>query len=96
VDQALTHVLGGGIAGSCTFGNSLTGAIVLDHLRVIHRDVGGALLEVIHWVAALAHDLQHRIKSLIGVSARVDVGLPDSIERTLVGKARRVVDKRPK
>jgi phenylacetate-CoA ligase len=44
----------------------------------------------------IANELQHRIKSLIGVSARVDVGLPDSIERTLVGKARRVVDKRPK
>ena len=40
--------------------------------------------------------LQHRIKTLIGVSTRVNVGLPDSIERTLVGKARRVVDKRPR
>lgn len=40
--------------------------------------------------------LQHRIKTLVGVSADVEVGLPDSIERTLVGKARRVVDKRPK
>ena len=40
--------------------------------------------------------LQHRIKTLVGVSAEVDVGLPDSIERTLVGKARRVVDQRPK
>ena len=46
--------------------------------------------------AAIGHELQHRIKALIGVSARVDVGLPESIERTLVGKARRVVDKRPK
>ncbi len=45
---------------------------------------------------ALARTLQHDIKSLIGVSATVDVGLPDSIERTLVGKARRVVDRRPK
>ena len=45
---------------------------------------------------AIARELQHRIKTLIGVSARVDVGLPDSIERTLVGKARRVVDQRPK
>ena len=44
----------------------------------------------------LALELQQRIKTLIGVSAAVDVGLPDSIERTLVGKARRVVDKRPK
>jgi phenylacetate-CoA ligase len=45
---------------------------------------------------AVARDLQHRIKTLIGVSTDVDVGLPDSIERTLVGKARRVVDKRPR
>ncbi|HSI57338.1 MAG TPA: phenylacetate--CoA ligase, partial [Ideonella sp.] len=45
---------------------------------------------------ALAQTLQHRIKTLIGVSTRVEVGLPDSIERTLVGKARRVIDKRPR
>ena len=45
---------------------------------------------------AVARELQKRIKTLIGVSMRVDVGLPDSIERTLVGKARRVVDHRPK
>ncbi len=45
---------------------------------------------------AIGRELQHRIKTLIGVSTTVDVGLPDSIERTLVGKARRVVDQRPK
>ena len=45
---------------------------------------------------ALGRQLQHRIKTLIGVSTRVVVGAPESIERTLVGKARRVVDKRPK
>ena len=45
---------------------------------------------------AIARELQHHIKSLIGVSTRVHVGMPDSIERTLVGKARRVIDKRPK
>ena len=44
--------------------------------------------------AAIGLELQQRIKTLIGVSTRVDVGLPDSIERTLVGKARRVVDQR--
>jgi len=44
----------------------------------------------------IARELQHRIKTLIGVSTTVDVGLPDSIERTLVGKARRVIGKRPK
>jgi phenylacetate-CoA ligase len=46
--------------------------------------------------SAIAKQLQHRIKTLIGVSTRVHVGPPDSIERTLVGKARRVVDKRPR
>ncbi|MFT3955147.1 MAG: phenylacetate--CoA ligase [Piscinibacter sp.] len=40
--------------------------------------------------------LNHRIKTLVGVSTEVEVGLPDSIERTLVGKARRVIDQRPK
>lgn len=46
--------------------------------------------------ASMAQQLQNRIKNLIGVSTRVDVGMPDSIERTLVGKARRVIDKRPR
>lgn len=40
--------------------------------------------------------LQHRIKTLVGISTRVSVLAPDSIERTLVGKARRVVDRRPR
>jgi phenylacetate-CoA ligase len=44
--------------------------------------------------AAIAAALRHRIKTLIGISTTVDVGAPDSLERTLVGKARRVVDKR--
>ena len=45
---------------------------------------------------AVASQLRHRIKTLVGISATVEVGLPDSIERTLVGKARRVIDKRPR
>ncbi|HEU5294564.1 MAG TPA: phenylacetate--CoA ligase PaaK [Burkholderiaceae bacterium] len=46
--------------------------------------------------AQIAGTLQSRIKTMIGVSTTVSVGAPDSIERTLVGKARRVIDKRPK
>jgi phenylacetate-CoA ligase len=46
--------------------------------------------------AAIASGLQQRIKTLIGVSTTVSVGAPESIERTLVGKARRVIDKRPR
>ncbi|HEX6364162.1 MAG TPA: phenylacetate--CoA ligase, partial [Albitalea sp.] len=45
-------------------------------------------------LAGIARGLEHRIKTLVGVTALVTVGLPDSIERTLVGKARRVIDKR--
>jgi phenylacetate-CoA ligase len=40
--------------------------------------------------------LAHRIKTLVGISTSVEVLPPDSIERTLVGKARRVVDQRPR
>lgn len=40
--------------------------------------------------------LAERIKNLIGVTARISVEPPESIERTLVGKARRVVDQRKK
>jgi phenylacetate-CoA ligase len=39
--------------------------------------------------------LAHHIKALIGVSAEVRVASPGTIERSL-GKARRIVDKRPK
>ncbi len=40
--------------------------------------------------------LAERIKTMVGVSSSVTVGEPNSIERTLVGKARRVVDHRPR
>jgi phenylacetate-CoA ligase len=45
--------------------------------------------------AVVARELQHRIKTLIGVSTRVDVLDPNGIERSQ-GKARRVIDQRPK
>lgn len=45
--------------------------------------------EIAQWV-------QQRIKTLIGISTRVRVMEPDTIERTLTGKARRVIDKRPR
>jgi phenylacetate-CoA ligase len=40
--------------------------------------------------------LVDRIKNTIGISTRVVIVGPDQIERTLTGKARRVVDKRPR
>jgi phenylacetate-CoA ligase len=47
-------------------------------------------------VDALCRELQHCIKTHVGVSTRVSLTPPGGIERTLTGKARRVVDKRPK
>ena len=44
-------------------------------------------IEARDWVRA-------RIKAFVGISTQVTVGMPDSIERTLVGKARRVIDLR--
>ena len=45
---------------------------------------------------AIGHDVAHHIKSLIGVTAKVHVMETDKVERTLIGKAKRVIDKRPK
>jgi phenylacetate-CoA ligase len=47
-------------------------------------------------VDRLASELQYRIKTHIGVTTRVTLLPSQGIERTLTGKARRVVDKRPK
>ncbi len=66
----------------------------LDTLEVL-----GELKENTHTadsIAALAEELRHCIKTYVGVTARVTLRPPMGIERTLTGKARRVVDKRPK
>ena len=47
----------------------------------------GDLAEIGQW-------LQHRIKTMVGISTRVRVLPPHSVERTQTGKARRVVDRR--
>ena len=47
-------------------------------------------------VSALCRDLEHSIKTFVGVSTRVTLAQPEGIERTMTGKARRVIDKRPK
>jgi phenylacetate-CoA ligase len=44
----------------------------------------------------LARELKHRIKTYIGVSTSVNLLPSQGIERSLTGKARRVVDQRPR
>ena len=65
---------------------------LLDEIEVhceMQPGADGDANEIAGWV-------QHRVKTLVGISTRVTVLAPDSIERTLTGKARRVIDKRPK
>jgi phenylacetate-CoA ligase len=45
---------------------------------------------------SLARELEHNIKTHVGVSTKVRLMPANGIERTLTGKARRVVDQRPK
>jgi phenylacetate-CoA ligase len=45
-------------------------------------------------IAQLARELKHRIKTYIGVSTSVNLLPPHGIERSLTGKARRVIDQR--
>ena len=45
-------------------------------------------------IREIAGWVHNRIKAMVGISARVVVMEPEAIERTLTGKARRVVDKR--
>ncbi len=47
-------------------------------------------------IAALASELQHHIKTYVGVTTAVTLVGPEGIERTQTGKARRVLDLRPK
>jgi phenylacetate-CoA ligase len=44
----------------------------------------------------LANDLQYQIKAWVGVACSVAVLPPESIERVVIGKAKRVIDRRPK
>ena len=46
-------------------------------------------------IAAITKELQHHIKTYVGVSTNVNVLPFESIPRTLTGKARRVIDERP-
>ncbi len=64
----------------------------LDEMDVLVEAIGEASDSA---RAASAAALQHHIKGSIGITARVQVMAPGGVERSQ-GKARRVVDKRPK
>ncbi|BBB66197.1 phenylacetate-coenzyme A ligase [Undibacterium sp. YM2] len=66
----------------------------LDIVAELRPEVSGTLSE--QDVKQLHQQLEHHIKTFIGVSCHVSILPANSIERTMVGKARRVVDNRKK
>ncbi|MGV8893389.1 MAG: phenylacetate--CoA ligase PaaK [Burkholderiaceae bacterium] len=69
----------------------------LDNVEVrceLQREFSGKLSQL--EIQAVSKEIQHHIKTIAGISTRVTVMAYDSIPRTLTGKARRVIDQRPK
>ena len=66
----------------------------LDVIAELRSEVSGRLSG--SEIEAIGRELQHHIKTFIGVTTTVSVMVADSIERTAVGKAKRVIDNRPK
>jgi len=69
----------------------------LDQLEVrceLQREVSASLSATD--ITAVGKELQHHVKTNVGISTRITVLPFDSIPRTLAGKARRLIDERPK
>lgn len=66
----------------------------IDVLTELRPEISGRLSAF--EMEAIGRELQHHIKTYIGVSTKVTILAADSIERTAVGKAKRVIDKRPR
>jgi phenylacetate-CoA ligase len=60
----------------------------------VQRELSGKLSRAA--VEEISRGLQHHIKTIIGISTKIRVMDFDSIPRTQTGKARRVIDERPK
>jgi phenylacetate-CoA ligase len=76
----------------------LSGQYQLVVTRDGHLDAVQLRCELLPTATISTHEAQtwltERIKTLVGITTQVSVEAPNSIERTLVGKARRVVDLR--
>ena len=69
----------------------------LDNVEIrveVQRELSGKLSRT--ETENIARELQHHIKTIIGISTKVNVMEFEAIPRTLTGKARRVIDQRPK
>lgn len=68
----------------------------LDNVEVrceLQHEISGKLSAT--EIQAIGKELQHRIKTVVGITTRITIMEHDSIPRTLTGKAKRVLDERP-
>ena len=56
LEHGRAHVFSGDLRATGALGNGVGGAVVFDDAGVVDRDVGGALLEVDHGIAAGVHE----------------------------------------
>ena len=90
MDHGLPQVLCCRLAGLVVKGNSMGGVIMLHYDGMIDRQVGRALLEILHRVAARSHHLSQQI---IGMTQR-GVGVAHELSLDLLpvgGEARLLV-----
>ena len=66
----------------------------LDVVGELRPEITGTLTD--NAIDSLARELEHHIKTYVGVTTKVRLLAADSIERTQTGKAKRVLDKRPR
>jgi len=69
----------------------------LDNVEVrceLQRELSGKMSPA--QLKAISQEMQHHIKTIAGISTQVTVLAHEAIPRTLTGKARRVIDDRPK
>ncbi len=74
----------------------ITRDALLDEVEVLAELQTTAANLPLQDVVVIKNALEARIKSLVGISAKVSVLPPGAIERTQTGKSRRVIDKRAK
>ena len=72
MDHRLTQLLGAGLPGASLDRDSVCGSIVLDDRRMLHRYVGGALLEVLgDGIPTVVHHLLNELISFADSTHRL-------------------------
>ena len=64
IDDGLAKFLSAGFAALTAHHQSARDAVVLDHMRMVDRNVLGSFIEVLERITACGHDLRHEVVRL--------------------------------